>query len=366
MDRVLVLSLADGPPEPSGCGACGDTCLSAGSGPSAAAAASGPSGPSWSSGPSAASGPSGPSGSAAGGFAGGHAAGAESCAQPRAAVLACRDALVAAGVTVELVTACSDAEIDAAIARFDGPPRADGLRWPAGDGGTGLVVAVAVDGQLRAVVRRLVRRYAPPPSRRPADLPAGRTLPDLPPIAILPLHGDSNRAAHPDLAARLGLPRDPADVAKALLHGQVQRLDLLRNDGGSVTVHGALFGRETLWRARVDVDDTSLTGPDDEIVACAVANADGYAHAGELPLAPGADPADGLVTVAVAVPVTVRGRLGRRERRLEVRRATGRAVAVEPQDEVDFLDDGVAGTLTRKRSWWIEAGAWGVHRPWIP
>src|SRR3954471_19306252 len=127
MDRVLVLTLADGPPEPAGCGACGSACL-AGSGGSAPA---------------------------------------DACAPPRAAVLALRDALTAEGVAVELVTAASDAEIDAALAAFDAPPRADGLRWPQPDGGTGLVVAVAVDGQLRAVVRRLVRRYAPAPSKRP-------------------------------------------------------------------------------------------------------------------------------------------------------------------------------------------------------
>jgi hypothetical protein len=30
---------------------------------------------------------------------------------------------------------------------------------------------------------------------------------------------------------------------------------------------------------------------------------------------------------------------------------------------VPYLDDGVAGTLGRKRSWWIEPGAWGVLRP---
>jgi hypothetical protein len=329
MDRVLLLTLADGPPATDGCGACGASCLGATQGRAGAETE------------------------------------ADACATPtlRAAVLACRDALTAEGVAVEVVTACSDAEIDAALERFDGPPRADGLRFPATDGGTGLVVAVDVDGQLRAVVRRMVRRYAPAPSKRPADLPTGRTLPDLPALAILPLRRDPSPGPYPDLVDRLGLPRDPADVAKALLHGHVQRLDLLRNDGGSVTLHGALFGRETLWRARVDVDDAQLAGPEDEIVACAVANADGYASAEGLPLAPGADPADGQVSVAVAVPVTVRGRFGRKEQRLEVRRARGRAVAVEPVDEIDFLDDGVAGTLSRKRSWWIEPGAWGVHRP---
>ncbi len=337
MDTVLLLTLADPPPATGGCGACGAACL-AGSGPVG----------------------SGPVGGAA---AGGEPADACPPAGPplRAAVLACRDALTAEGLTVDVVTATSDAEIDAALARLDGPPRADGLRWPAPDGATGLVVAADVDGQLRAVLRRMVRRYAPPPSRRPADLATGRTLPDLPALAVLPTRREP-AAPYPDLVDRLGLPRDPADVAKALLHGDVRRLDLLRNDGGSVTLHGALFGGEALWRARIDVDDARLAGPHEQIVACAVANADGYAHAGALPLAPDADPADGLVNVAVAVPVTVRGRFGRRQQRLEVRRAHGRAVAVEPVDAVDFLDDGVSGALTRKRSWWIEAGAWGVYR----
>jgi hypothetical protein len=348
MDRVLLVTLAEAAPPASGCGACGSACASAGAG----APAAGASGPGGAPEPAGVGDPAG-------------AVATDTCAPPRAAVLACRDALQAAGVEVEIVTADSDAAIDAALAALDGPPRADGLRWPHPDPGTRLVVAVAVDGQLRAVVRRLVRRFAPAPSRRPADLPTGRTLPDLPPLAILPLHREVDDR-YPDLADRLGLPRDPAQVARAVLAGRVRRLDLLRNDGGSVTLHGALLGRQTLWRARVDVDDTRLVGPDEEIVACAVANADGYAHADALPLAPAADPADGLVSVAVAVPVTVRGRFGRRERRLEVRRGTGRAVAVEPAGEVDFLDDGVAGTLSHKRSWWIEPGAWGVYCAPVP
>jgi hypothetical protein len=361
MDKVLLLTLAEAAPPAAGCGACGSSCAAA---PDATDGRKGAGSASPGADDAACAAPGADEAAcAAPGGAGGSAT--ATYAPPRAAVLACRDALLAAGVEVELVTAGSDEEIDAALACLDGPPRADGLRWPQSDGGTRVVVAVAVDGQLRAVVRRLVRRYAPAPSRRPKELPAGRTLPDLPPLAILPLDRGSS-GDHPDLAARLGLPRDPAAVARAVLDGRVQRLDLLRNDGGSVTVHGTLFGRETPWRARVDVDDTRLAGPDEEIVACAVANADGYAYAEALPLAPGADPTDGLVSVAVAVPVTVRGRFGRRQARLEVRRATGRAVAVEPVDDVDFLDDGVAGTLSRKRSWWIEPGAWGVYRPVIP
>jgi hypothetical protein len=281
---------------------------------------------------------------------------------PRAAVLGCRDALVAGGATVDIVTVDADAEIDAVLARLDGPARPDGLTWPAA-GGPRLIVASAADGQLRAVLRRMVRRYAPPPSRRPSDLPANRTMPDLPAIGILPLDRARSSGPSGDLADRLDLPRDPAEVAKAALHGRVQRLDLLRHDGGSVTAHGALLAGSAPWSARIEVDDVVLAEATEQVLACAIANADGYAAVDGLPLAAGADPADGLVTAAVAVPVVNRSPWGRRRVRVEVRRVRGRAVSVAPRTEVPYLDDGVAGTLARKRSWWIEPGAWGVFRP---
>jgi hypothetical protein len=264
-----------------------------------------------------------------------------------APLLACRDALVAEGAEVSTVVAGSDAELDAVIARLDGPPRADGLTWPGMDGPR-LVVAAAAAGQVRAVVRRMTRRYAPPPSRRPPDLAADRTVPDLPPIGVLPLYG----------ARLFDLPGDPLLVAKTLLSGTPSRLDLLRTDAGSVTLDGALIGGEAPWSARIEVDDAVLAEPHEPIAACAIGNGDGYAVVDGLPLVPAADPADGTLDVAVAVPVRVR-----RQARVEVRRARGRAVSVAPLDEVPFLDDGVAGTLARKRSWWIERGAWAVLRP---
>ena len=284
-------------------------------------------------------------------------------AAPRVPVLACTDALTAAGARVETVTASSDASIDAVLERLDAPSRRDGLTWPDPDGKTRLVVASATDGQLRAVVRRLVRRYAPPPSRRPADLAGNRTVPDLPALGVLPLG-----PAPMDLAAQLGLPRAPADVAAAVLGGHTRRLDLLRQDGGSVTLDGALLGgeddagRTVPWRGRVEVDDAVLSDGEDPLLACVVANAGGYASLDGLPLVPGADPADGLVEVAVAVPVVVRSLLRAPRVRVEVRRARGRAAAVTPHGgDVRYLDDGVAGTLARKRSWWTEPGAWAVY-----
>ncbi|ASW53041.1 hypothetical protein [Plantactinospora sp. KBS50] len=297
----------------------------------------------------------------------------DACADaPRVPVLACADALSAAGARVSTVTARSDAEIDAVLARLDGPPRADGLAWPDDDGKTRLVVAAASDGQLRAVLRRLVRRYAPPPSRRPADLAGNRTVADLPAIGLLPLEPARATGSRPaDLIAQLGLPRTPAEVARAVLAGRVRRLDLLRNDGGSVTLDGALIGGadETgaprPWQGRVEVDGTVLSTGDEGVLACVVGNAGGYAEVEGAPLLRGADPADGLVEVAVAVPVLTRSGWTRRRRvRLEIRRGRGRAVAINPRTErVPYLDDGVAGELTRKRSWWVEPGAWAVFDP---
>ncbi|MEH1098625.1 hypothetical protein [Micromonospora sp. CPCC 205561] len=291
---------------------------------------------------------------------------AERCDTPRVPVLACADVLTARGARVETVTARSDAEIDDLLARFDGPPRPDGLTWPDPDSKVRLVVASASDAQLRAVVRRMVRRYAPPPSRRPDDLPGNRTVPDLPPVGVLPLD-PARSTTHRDLAAQLGLPRDPAAVAAAVLDGTPRRLDLLRNDGGSVTLDGALVGaaddggRPLHWRARVEVDDAVLSDGEDPLLACAIGNAGGYARLDDVTLLRNPDPTDGLVEVAVAVPVVTRSALGRKRVRLEVRRARGRAVAVLPREgRVPFLDDGIENELSRKRSWWTEPGAWAV------
>jgi hypothetical protein len=286
------------------------------------------------------------------------------CATPRTPVLACADALREAGARVETVLAGSDAEIDEVLARFDGPARLDGLTWPDPDTKLRLVVASATDGQLRAVMRRLVRRYAPPPSKRPDDLPAQRTVPDLPPIAILPLDPANTQ----DLAAQLGLPRTPAEVAAAVLNGTVRRLDLLRNDGGSVTLDGALLGgsddngRAVPWRGRVEVDDAVLSDGEEPVLACVIGNSAGYAEFDGLRLLADGDPTDGRVEVAVAVPVVVKKLFKNTRVRVEVRRTRGRAVSVLPREgDLQFLDDGVAGSTSRKRSWWTEAGAWAVY-----
>jgi hypothetical protein len=273
---------------------------------------------------------------------------AAACEQPRVPVLECADALRAGGASVELATARADTEVDTALKAVE-----------AGD--ARLVVAAAADAQVRAVVRRLVRRYAPPPSKRPADLPAGRTVFDLPPLAVLPL-----APAVPDLVTQLGLPMTPGDVAAAALAGNARRLDLLRTDAGSVTLHGCLLGgvdgsgTAVVWRAKVDVDDAVLADGSEPLLVCSV-RATGASEVDGLPLVAAAEPDDGAVHVAVAVPVVRRRRLRRPSVGFEVRRARGRAVTVSPRKEVHLVDDGVAGVLDRTRAWWVEPGCWAAY-----
>lgn len=269
--------------------------------------------------------------------------------RPRVPVLACADALRRAGATVELVTAHAVADLDPTLAAMT-------------TGEVRLVVAATTDAEVRAVVRRLVRRYAPPPSQRPPQLPANRTVFDLPPVAVLPL-----APARPDLVDLLGVPADPADVAAAVITGQVRRFDLLRTDAGSVTLGGALIGGITpdaalaRWRGRIEVDDRVLTDGSEPVLACSIRSVGSSELAG-LPLVLGADATDGRIEVAVAVPRLRRRLLREASVRVEVRRTRGRAASVTPRDAgVPYVDDGTAGTLTRKRSWWVEPGAWASY-----
>ena len=287
-----------------------------------------------------------------------------SCASPRTQVLHCGDALRAAGARVEMVTAHDDAEVDAVLARLDAPPREDGLTWPDPDSKVRLVVAVAEDSQLRHVVRRMVRRYAPAPSKRPNELASDRTVPDLPAIGVLPL-------AAGGFVAALGLPSVPSDIAKAVLSGAVRRLDLLRHDGGSVVIDGVLLGasdehgQPVPWRGRVEVDDKVLTDGEEDLYACVVAVADRYANLDGMAVVATPDPADGLVEVGIAVPSVQKRLLKPNKFRVEVRRARGRALSVTPRPAADetlpLVEDGVPGELSRKRSWWTERHAWAVY-----
>jgi hypothetical protein len=264
--------------------------------------------------------------------------------RPRVPVLECADALREAHARVDLVTASDESEIDTVL-----------------KAGGRLVVAAATDAELRAVVRRLTRMHAPPPSKRPAELPPNRTMFDLPAVGVLPL-----APAVPDLVVRLGLPSTPGDVAAAVMGQNSRRYDLLRTDSGSVTMGGALLGgvvdgELAHWRGRVEVDDAVLTDGEEPVLACSVRNV-GSSDVDGLPLVVDAVPDDGRVAVAVAVPLMKRRLWREATVAYEVRRAVGRAVTVLPREtDVRYVDDGVAATLGRKRAWWVEAGAWAAY-----
>ncbi|GAA1675891.1 hypothetical protein GCM10009765_26500 [Fodinicola feengrottensis] len=277
----------------------------------------------------------------------------------RVPVLRCADALRPAEVTVREV---------------DSPAEANQALAEAADGGHRLVVAGG-DDEIRAILRQLVRRVLPKGGDR-TGLRDDRTIPDLPALGLLPL----DASADDDLCAVLGLPRQPEAVAAAVRAGTSRRLDLLRHDGGSVTMHAALLGGRSEnglpapWTASVTVDDTVLCAPDELLLAVGVTNAGRLDALPGLALTTQADPTDGALDVAVAVPVR-HGRWPRKPRtEVEVRRLRGRAVAITPvrlpgaeaeQNGSDLriptIDDGAASTVNRKRTWWVEPGAWAVY-----
>ncbi|QSB05295.1 hypothetical protein [Natronoglycomyces albus] len=264
---------------------------------------------------------------------------------PRTQVLTLVDELKARGVSADTVEASNESVIDEVV-----------------KSGRAIVVAADTDAQLRAVVHRCVRILAPPPSKRPDDLPKDRTVPDLPPLGVLAL-GET-----PGLVGRLGLPSTPGEVAEAMVAGNVKRTDFFRHDGGGITLDGVrIGGGDYLWRGVVALDDAVLSDGSEQIITCVVANADGFAQANGMTLVE-PSPTDGQMDVAVAVPVVVPARwgigklrFGRPRQRIEVRRARGRAVQVAPSDDTKLIEDGIVEDLKRKRSWWIERGAVGWY-----
>lgn len=270
------------------------------------------------------------------------------------ALAAVREVLAEDG-SVEVATTSDQAELDAAL----------DLR-----GGRRLVLAGG-DGSLNLLVQRLRRRD---------ELSLG-------PVGLVPM-GTGN-----DFARHLGLPLDPTDAARAVLAGRPRRLDLLRSDGGGVVVNAVHLGKgaETAqrstslkgrlgklayplgavasvfgprgWRLHVNVDDDVLADGEHRVVMVAVGN--GSSIGGGTALFPEADAADGALDVLVLGPGGAGvGGTGSQPFRL-IRRARGRAVTVTPAPgvTVGVNADGELSELSRRRSWWVEAGAWSVLCP---
>lgn len=257
------------------------------------------------------------------------------------------------------------------------------------------VVIVGGDGSVHTVVNALDR--------------LGRLSP-ADPVGVVPL-GTGN-----DLARCLGLPLEPAQAAHVVLGGRPRSLDVLVDDDGGLVVNAvhagvgasaaeaaqtwkerlgaagyvvgsALAGaREAGWRLRVEVDGRELPGAtdggdgDDDGDGGAgderagdrllmVGLGIGTSIGGGAPLAPGAEPDDGLVDVVVVaatgplarVGYAVALREGDHVERDDVQAVRGREVLVEAcaaEDAFGTNADGeLAGPFTRRR-WTVRPGAW--------
>jgi len=282
-------------------------------------------------------------------------------AETDAVAAAC--AVLAQGGSVELVETGTVEELDAALARREGRR----------------LVLAGGDGSLHLVLSRLHRRGQ---------------LADVGPVGLVPL-GTGN-----DLARALGLPLEPEAAAAVARDGAARRLDLVRDDHGGVVVNAAHLGigaqaamragrfkrrlgplayplgalaagfRRTGWPMVVDVDDTRLADGRRPLLMLGIGNGPGIGGGTEL--LPGADPGDGLLDVVAVFATGPLARVGfgaalaagRHTARRDVRVARGRAVSVAVRGAaVDLNADGELGATVRRRSWYVEPGAWQVLVP---
>ncbi|SET86302.1 diacylglycerol/lipid kinase family protein [Geodermatophilus poikilotrophus] len=274
-----------------------------------------------------------------------------------------------AGADVEVVATGSAAELDAAVAGRDGRR----------------LVVLGGDGSVHAVVRALDRAGALDPAEA---------------VGIV-ARGTGN-----DLARTLGLPLDPEEGAAAVLAGRPRPLDLLDDDAGGLVVNavhagvGARAGaqadrlKERLgaaaypvgaalagvsnpgWPLRVEVDGRVATHPTQGWAADGTCDVlmlgvcTGRSIGGGTPLAPQAEPDDGLADVVVSVATGPVARAafataltgGDHVDRPDVLVLRGRRVSVTG-GPVDLDADGEVEEGVPARTWRVRRHGWSVLVP---
>ncbi len=211
-------------------------------------------------------------------------------------------------------------------------------------------------------------------------------------IGLVPL-GTGN-----DFARTVGIPLDPAAAARVVLQGAPHEMDLLTDDAGGVVINavhlgigaesaregeplkpvlgmlayriGALLAglRSSGWPLEVSVDGATITDSNCRVLQLGVLN--GRTIGGGTPLAPHAEPDDGLVDVVVSTATGLMARLryawllrhGRHAEHPDVVLARGRTVELAGSP-VPINSDGELGDGVSHRTWTVQPRAWRVLAP---
>lgn len=274
---------------------------------------------------------------------------------------------------VEAALGVLRASSDVEVCETGNPGELDGVLHRRG--GRRIVVAGG-DGSLHAVVAALHRRH------ELADAVVG----------LIPL-GTGN-----DFARGAGIPLDPEEAARLILHGQVRRVDLLVDCAGEVVVNNVhigvgaqasrnadalkpRFGRvgyilgaavaavnPPFVRLRIEVDGQVVADFDRPILQVALGN--GSYVGGGTELTPDANPRDGRMDVMVSFAIgpfarigyAVRLKRGSHDERDDVLYRRGATVSVTGQAFYCSADGETYGP-ERNRTWHVEQGAFSMSLP---
>jgi diacylglycerol kinase family enzyme len=211
-------------------------------------------------------------------------------------------------------------------------------------------------------------------------------------IGLVPL-GTGN-----DFARTVGIPLAPAAAARVVLQGAPREMDLLTDDADGVVINAVhlgigaegaregqplkpLFGmlayrigalvaglRIPGWPVRISVDGATITDGNRRVLQVGVLN--GRTIGGGTPLAPHAEPDDGLADVVVSAATGPIARLryarllrqGRHGEHPDVVLARGRTVELAGP-RVPINSDGELGDGVSHRTWTVQPRAWRVLAP---
>lgn len=284
-------------------------------------------------------------------------ANAEAGSAEQTAVDEARAVLAAAGA-VETATCRDEGELDDIV-------RGAGDRT---------VVVAGGDGSLHAAVNALARQGLLERTR----------------VGLVPL-GTGN-----DFARGVGIPLEPDRAASLICSTSPTAVDLIRDSTGGVAVNNVHLGvgaaasrkggtwksrlgrvgyavgalaaglRPRFLRVRIEIDGVRVYAG--HVAQVAIGNASRVGGGTEL--VPGADPADGRLTIVVSREMSVPARIGylvrlRRGRHLQMRevsRLTGREATVTGEPFEVVTDGEITGPHTDLR-WTVVPGALSLHLP---